>query len=125
MIKAKFACLLSVVLILAACTPPAPEPAEPAPTVTPTATVSSSCPNLTITATTSTPPSRDVTITASVEGAPADVAYLWNVSGGAISAGQGTSSVVVDPPVGEPLTATVQVNTTPEPCFGSATIEIP
>ena len=119
---------LFAALILAACTPaPAPTTApEPAPAAAPpTASVSSSCPNLTLSATPGTPPSRELTIAATVTNPPAGVTYNWSVSAGAISAGQGTASITVDPPTGEPVTATVEVGGAPTSCYGSATIEIP
>lgn len=121
----KLTFLFSVTLILAACSPtPEPATSEPAsPAVASSATVSSSCPNLTMTATVASPPSREVTITASVESPPADVAYMWNVSAGSITAGQGSASITVDPPIGEPVVATVEVM--PVSCFGSANIEVP
>lgn len=125
MIKANLACLLSA-LVLVACSPPAAPPAatEPAP-VAPVASVSSSCPNLTLTATAATPPAREVTVTASVENPPAGVMYNWSVSAGAITSGQGTANISVDPPVGEPVTAMLEVGGGSEPCYGSATIEVP
>lgn len=126
MIKANLACLLSA-LVLVACTPPAAPPAEPeaAPVAPPVASISSSCPNLTITATAATPPARDVTVTASIENPPAGIMYNWTVSAGAITSGQGTASISVDPPVGEPVTAMLEVGGGSEPCYGSATIEVP
>src|SRR5262245_51862772 len=103
--KAKLSCLLFSALFLAACSqaepPAAPEPAPAA--APPAATVSSSCPNLTMTATAATPPSREVTMVASVENAPEGASYMWAVTAGAITAGQGTSSITVDPPTGEPV----------------------
>lgn len=126
--KANLACLLFTSLALAACspreTPAAPEPAPaPAP---PTASVSSSCPNLTLTATPATAPSRDVAFTASVEDPPASVTYYWNVTAGAITAGQGTPTITVAAPVGEPVTTTVEVaGISSGLCYGSATIDIP
>lgn len=117
---------LFTALVLAACTPaPAPTTAPEPARAPPTASVSSSCAALTLTATPGTAPSREVTFNANVANPPANATYMWNAAAGTITSGQGTASIKVDPPTGEPVTVTVEVGGTPEMCIGSATIEIP
>ena len=78
----------------------------------------SACPTVTVSCPDGPNGDKTVTFTAAVKGGDPSVTptYKWIVSGGKISAGQGTHEIVVEVEGKDSLTATVEVGGYPSPC---------
>jgi hypothetical protein len=82
-----------------------------------------SCPTVTVSCPDSVRVGEELTYTASISGGDAEVqpTFNWTVSAGAISSGQGTSTIIVDTTGtgGQTITATVDVGGFPRECMTS------
>jgi hypothetical protein len=79
------------------------------------------CPTVSVSCPSSVPQGSPITFTASVSG-DMNVTYNWSISAGAISSGQGTSSITVDTATlgGQSVTATVELSGLDPSCSRTA-----